>query len=241
MIKTKKKYAFISYNHNDVLWAIRLKTKMIWFKLPSHLTNEFKKSRYLEPVFRDRDYFTSGELNEMIKRQLDNSRYLVVVCSPNSAKSKWVNNEVDYFLNEKVRSDKEADPANFIVPYVLLDEPFDTKKCYPPALLEFIKKRKQSDPEFDLLYIPHIDQEAKSEDSLFEKIFPISLKTEKGFAKVIAKVLGINDEFDEIWNLHLRLLKRRWKIRGLVATIVICIFAFLLWPIQLSVKIVEVV
>ena len=64
MRKTRKKYAFISYNHHDVLWAIRLKAKMIWFKLPTYIENEFKNSKYLEPVFRDRDYFTSGNLQE---------------------------------------------------------------------------------------------------------------------------------------------------------------------------------
>lgn len=239
MNKTKKKYAFISYNHHDVVWAIRLKTKMIWFKLPSYITNEFKKSKYLEPVFRDRDYFTSGELTEMIKQQLDNSRYLIVICSPHSAKSEWVNREVDYFLNKKVRSSKEADPAHYIVPYVLLDEPFDTTECYPPALLEFIERRKQDNPDFNLLTIPKIDREAKLKGSLFEKLFPISFKTEKGFARVIAKVLGISDEFDDIWNLHLRLLRRRWIIRGVVAAFVIYAVSFLLYPVQLSVKVVD--
>ena len=234
MRKTRKKYAFISYNHHDVLWAIRLKAKMIWFKLPSYIENEFKNSKYLEPVFRDRDYFTSGNLTEMIKRQLDNSRYLIVICSPHSAKSDWVNQEVYYFLNEKVRDEAEADPSKFIVPYVLLDEPYDIAECYPPALIEFIQKRKLNNK---LLAIPKIDNEDKLTESWFARLFPKSFKTEKSFARVIAKVLGIVDEFDDIWNLHQRMLKRRWKIRGIIATLVLCVGSYLLYPLSITINI----
>ena len=237
MAEIKKKYAFISYNHLDVLWAIRLKLKMIWFKLPSYIENEFKKSKYLEPVFRDRDYLTSGNLPTMIKRQLDNCRYLIVICSPHSAKSKWVNQEVDYFLNKKKRSDKESDPADYIVPYILLDEPIDKTDCYPPALLEFERKRKEKDPAFDLLYITKNDDEEKLFHTSFSRIIPFQVRTEKSFARVIAKVLGITDEFDDIWRLHQRLLKRRWKIRAVIATVIVAIIAFLLYPMSISIKI----
>lgn len=227
----KRKYAFISYNHHDVLWAIRLKAKMIWFKLPSYIKNEFKKSKYLEPIFRDRDYFTSGKLPDMIKRQLDNSRYLIVICSPHSKKSSWVDQEVDYFLNKKIRTEEESDPADYIIPYVLLDEPYDIVNCYPPSLLEFVDRRKIKDKH---LSIPKIDGEDALNESLFARLFPKSFKTEKSFARVIACVLGIKDEFDDIWNLHLRMLKRRWKIRMAIAVLIIGAVSFLLYPVRIT-------
>ena len=207
---------------------------MIWFKLPSYIKNEFKKSKYLEPIFRDRDYLTSGKLPDMIKRQLDNSRYLIVICSPHSKKSSWVNQEVDYFLNKKIRTAEESDPADYIIPYVLLDEPYDIEDCYPPSLLEFVDRRKIRDEH---LSIPKIDGEDARNESWFARLFPKSFKTEKSFARVIACVLGIKDEFDDIWNLHRRMLKRRWKIRGSVIALILLIVGFLLWPLEMSVKI----
>lgn len=55
-------------------------------------------------VFRDKtDLAASPSLWDKIRGALDGSRYLVVVLSPNSAKSEWVNKEVDYWLTHRGR------------------------------------------------------------------------------------------------------------------------------------------
>ena len=52
----------------------------------------------LFPIFRDREELpTSNELGLAIKTALDESSHLIVVCSPNSANSTWVNEEIKYF------------------------------------------------------------------------------------------------------------------------------------------------
>jgi hypothetical protein len=55
--------------------------------------------------FRDRDEaYAAADLNELIKEALKNSRFLIVICSPYTPRSKWVSREIQMF-NELGRSD----------------------------------------------------------------------------------------------------------------------------------------
>ena len=98
MNDAKKKYAFISYSHKDERIARWLQRKLESYKLPSEIHNEFDDSRYLRPIFRDKTDLTVGILSNEIKNNLYNSKYLIVICSPNSAQSEWVNKEVKTFI-----------------------------------------------------------------------------------------------------------------------------------------------
>ena len=52
----------------------------------------------LIPVFRDRDELSAvHDLGLYIKSSLALSRHLVVICSPNSARSPYVDGEIRYF------------------------------------------------------------------------------------------------------------------------------------------------
>ncbi|MBR5019605.1 MAG: TIR domain-containing protein [Bacteroidales bacterium] len=113
-------YVFISYNHKDVKWAKWLQRKLEWYRLPTEAHNELSDSRYIRPVFRDRDTLTSGILNDSLRAHLEASRYLVVICSPNSADSAWVNDEIKAFI--------EMGRLEQIVPFVVEGISF------PPAL-----------------------------------------------------------------------------------------------------------
>ena len=93
-METPSNFVFISYSHKDVKWAKWLQRKLEWYRLPTEAHNELSDSRYIRPVFRDRDTLTSGILNDSLRAHLEASRYLVVICSPNSVKSEWVNNEI---------------------------------------------------------------------------------------------------------------------------------------------------
>ena len=57
-----------------------------------------KIPKRINPIFRDREEFpASTNLGEKIKNALEQSRCLVVICSQNSAKSAWVNEEIKIF------------------------------------------------------------------------------------------------------------------------------------------------
>lgn len=79
----------------------------------------------LRPIFRDRDEEAAGaSLRAAIEDALDNSEFLIVVCSPNSAASIWVNREIAYFR-------KKRTPANILC-YVIDGDP--GSNAIPPAL-----------------------------------------------------------------------------------------------------------
>lgn len=97
-----KYWAFISYSHQDEAWATWLHRALETYRVPRRLVGRATPAgpvpRRLFPVFRDRDELPSShELGAVLTRALAESRNLVVVCSPRSATSKWVNEEIKAF------------------------------------------------------------------------------------------------------------------------------------------------
>jgi len=127
-----KYFAFISYKREDEKWAKWLQNKLETYKLPSSLPVEEGKKypKTLHPCFRDKaDLGETGDLSKILRDKLADSQYLIVICSPRSAKSEWVNMEVETF-QEMGRADK-------IIPFIIEGNP-DTSNpdshCYPSAL-----------------------------------------------------------------------------------------------------------
>lgn len=94
-----KYWAFISYSHADEEWAKWLHKSIETYRVPRKLvgraTSQGAISKRLFPVFRDRDELPgASDLGGKIQEALKTSRSLVVICSPKSAVSKWVNEEV---------------------------------------------------------------------------------------------------------------------------------------------------
>jgi len=95
MSTTKEYFAFISYQRKDEKIADELRHKLEHYHLPSNVRKEnpsFPKIIY--PIFRDALELSGGVLSEQIEQALEQSKYLIVVCSPNSAKSPWVNRAI---------------------------------------------------------------------------------------------------------------------------------------------------
>ena len=91
--------AFISYSHRDKTVANWLHRAIETYRIPSKLvgtTNALGTvPRRLTPVFRDRDELpASGDLGGELTGALQNSMFLIVICSPASAKSAWVDQEI---------------------------------------------------------------------------------------------------------------------------------------------------
>jgi len=91
--------AFISYSHQDQVWARWLHKALETYRVPSHLVGRTTAAgaipRRLAPVFRDRDELASAtDLGRKVNEALAQSANLIVICSPQSAASRWVNEEV---------------------------------------------------------------------------------------------------------------------------------------------------
>ena len=96
--------AFISYRHLPTeMWAAKaLHRRIERYVVPAALRKNGEK--HLGLVFRDQDELPiSSNLGADIQRALDNSEFLIVICSPETAKSLWVLREISYFLEHHDR------------------------------------------------------------------------------------------------------------------------------------------
>jgi hypothetical protein len=124
--------AFISYSHADTAQAKRLHRALESFRIDKDLAGRETATgaipKALRPIFRDRDEFTAGHaLSDQTQAALDASRALIVICSPASAKSRYVNEEIRLF--------KSRHPERPVIPLIVAGKPGDSEvECFPPAL-----------------------------------------------------------------------------------------------------------
>lgn len=92
--------AFISYRHAklDSKIAEHVQKSLERFHIPDKIRQSTGKKR-IERIFRDKDELPiTSDLTETISRALENSDYLIVICSENTKESFWVKREIEYFL-----------------------------------------------------------------------------------------------------------------------------------------------
>ena len=148
-------YAFLSYSHKDKELADWLHQELERFRVPHSLAGKLTANgvvpRRLTPIFRDQhDLSAGGDLAEEIKAALAASQFLVVLCSPTAAKSRWTNQEIESF--------KRTRPESCVIAAVASGEPFasdvpghEDEECFPPALRYKYDRRghrtgKRADP-----------------------------------------------------------------------------------------------
>lgn len=92
--------AFISYKHSelDSFVAEKIHRLLETYVAPSSILKKTNR-RKINRVFRDKDELpTSSNLSENIMQALTNSDYLIVICSPRTPESYWVNKEIETFI-----------------------------------------------------------------------------------------------------------------------------------------------
>lgn len=134
--------AFISYSHRDMAVAKWLQRSLERFRLPTEVHNEIDaRSRYLRPVFRDQSDLNTGILGDELRKNLEESKYLILVCSKNSAQSQWVSDEARAFV-EMGRLDR-------IIPVIIPDGDTKERDLFPIYLREYFERN----PDRELLGI----------------------------------------------------------------------------------------
>ena len=129
--------AFISYSHRDRRWGRWLLRAIETYRVPRRLvgraTFRGRVPRRLAPVFRDRDELPAAEdLSAKVREALEQSEFLIIVCSPHAAASRWVNQEILEF--------KRLRGEDHLLAVIVDGEPFaserggDAEECFPPAL-----------------------------------------------------------------------------------------------------------
>ena len=118
-------FVFISYSSLDNEWAIWLRHELEHYHLPASFNGRTDVRDNLRKVFRDRDELSAGpEWDEQVGKALAATNNLIVICSPNAAKSEAVNKEVEAFI--------ALGKEDHIFPFIV--EGNKPKDCFPPAL-----------------------------------------------------------------------------------------------------------
>lgn len=126
--------AFISYSHMDRTWAEWLLQSLEAYKIPRNLvgrqTDMGKIPARLAPIFRDRDELPAAHrLTDRLFQAIQASEFMIVVCSPNSAKSTLVNREIIEF--------KRTHGDGRVLSIIIDGIPFSgeaSTECFPEAL-----------------------------------------------------------------------------------------------------------
>ena len=158
-------WAFLSYSHQDNLetrkdgtrgcirWAEWLHEALEQYRVPKEFrdrttaTGEKMPERFF-PVFQDeKELPINADLGESIRKALERAPFLIVICSPRSAISRYVNEEVRYF--------KELGRQNRIMTLMIDGEPNASvgnkagytaaDECFCPALRFSLDENEEID------------------------------------------------------------------------------------------------
>lgn len=213
MLKPFKYKAFISYSHNDSFVAKQLFNHLESFRLPKYLAVDYphlKSTKKLGRIFRDREELSASDsLEDEILSAINNSEFLIVLCSPSSAKSDRVDFEIQAFLDNNTAAN--------ILCLIVSGQPDFTdmsrkveQNCIPPSLCKLANDSGKTPLAADV---------RKEGDGL-----------NLAFKKIVASMLGV--ELNKLMQREARRLQRRVISVGFAGLIV----AFVLSALAINVK-----
>ena len=195
-------WAFLSYSHHDKAVAKRLQKQLETYRVPRRLvgrdTSHGPVPARVSPVFRDRDELHAGaDLKASVQDALSKSRWLIVVCTPDAARSPWVNREIIEF--KKLHGERR------VLALIARGEPFasdmpgrEAEECFPPALRRALNE--QGVPEGEPLEPIAADMRKHGDGP------------QRAVLKLLAGMLGVS--FDD---LARRDMQRRVRLLSAVA------------------------
>lgn len=206
-----KYFAFISYNYKDTKWGKRLQRKLEGYRLPATLCSQHGLSRHpIKPVFFAPTDIQPGGLTSELQERLKASQHLVVICSPNSAKSEWVGKEIAFF--------HKLGRSNNIHLFIVSGSPNSNNpdtECFNPIF----KK---------------LNMEEILGANVNEKVFKWKwLNRERAYIQLISKLLNL--EFDAIWQRQKRIYLCHTLAIGIISASIAIIMYWFAVPIKLYV------
>ena len=199
-----KYFAFISYSSHDYKWGKRLQNKLEHYRIPTTLCSKRGwKRQPMRPVFFAPTDIQPGGLSEELQERLKVSRNLIVVCSPNSARSEWVGKEIAYF-HQLGRTQQ----IQFFIVDGIPHSGNPVTECFNPII--------------KTLGLPEI-----LGANIHERIYRLPwLNQERAYVQLITKLLGV--EFDTIWQRLSRMLIRQ-VVTWFVGVVAILISLVVVW------------
>lgn len=191
----KKYRAFVSYSQNDKVWARRIQKSLETYRVPRSVAVDGLAKRKLGRIFRDDDELASeASLGEALVGAIRDSENMIVIASPDAARSKWV--------NEEIRTFKQIHGSDRIFAVIVAGRPFASEdgapddECFPLALRHIVALDGTITDQQDEPLAPDVTKDT------FARVR----------ARLAAGLLGL--DFDTLWQRDRR---RRFQNTGLAA------------------------
>ncbi len=205
-----KYWAFISYSHADEEWAKWLHKSIETYRVPRKIvgrqTAQGEIPRRLFPVFRDREELPgASDLGGKLQDALRTSRALIAICSPKSAVSKWV--------NEEIKTYKRFGHGDRVFCLITDGEPNAAPdsgllECFPPAVrFQVIDGQVTNDPAEPIAADTRPGKDGKTNALL----------------KLLSGVMGVG--YDELRQREKQRLRRRQMRLAAVAVLAVIFVA----------------
>ena len=221
MEETYKYFAFISFQSSDAKQALWVQKQIENYRLPTTIQRINKTlPKRMRPCFCYlNDISLSEELMQELKLRMWQSEYLIVICSPRSAKSQFVNGGIDYFVSLGRRER--------IIPLIVEGTPYSSDsstECFPEALRRHFPKSADPMQDHQILGVNLNEEGAGSK----------SWRRHRALLMVVARMLNL--EFNNLWNREVQRLRRK---RIMISVVVLLVAALLTmtWYMSRSVNI----
>lgn len=202
MAEEYKYFAFLSFQSGDAKEALQMQRALETYRLPYAVSRKYRLPRRLGRCFC---YLTDISLREELMHELEaclaESKYLIVLCSPRSAKSTFVNGGIERFISLG-RRDR-------IIPLIVEGVPYSgdpETECYPEALRRHFPKSSNPFADHQILGV-----------NLHEEGVSARRARQRAVVLVMARMLGLN--FEDLWQ---RELQRRRQRAAMWITLAIC-------------------
>lgn len=218
MNELKKEYhydAFISYRHTelDKFVAQNLHKRLEAFRMPSVVAKKRAgQKNKIERVFRDKEELPlTSDLNDPIMNALDNSEWLIVICSPRLRESLWCKKEIETFVSKNGRER--------VLAVLIEGEPAES---FPDELLYKTEKRTLADGTIEEIKVP-VEPLAADVRGANKKEILKAMDTE--VLRILAAMFHLN--YDDLRQRHREQKQKkimRWMTVGAIACLLFAIF-----------------
>lgn len=201
MDKKYKYDAFISYRHTetDKFVAANLHKQLESFRLPRNVAKKMEgRKTKIERVFRDKEELPlTNNLEEPILEALQDSEWLIVVCSPRLRESLWCKKEIETFVALRGRE--------HVLAVLIEGEP---EESFPEELL--FETREEIQPDGTVKKVT-VEREPLAADFRGKNKREMKKAMDTEIIRVLAAMFELS--YDDLKQRH-----RERKLRRLVAT-----------------------
>lgn len=122
--------SFISYSQKDKAWGRRIHTWLETYRVPVGVMAAIEPTRRLGRFFRDEEEMPAADnIATVVSKAIKSAESQIVICSPRSAQSKWVEAEIRHF--------RATNPEGKVFAVIIDGAPNSgdpATECFPPAL-----------------------------------------------------------------------------------------------------------